>query len=97
MRGLQAVADFQGGIGDGGGGGSGSIVANEVASGSIDGVNVAFSVAFAFAVGTLQVFLNGDLQEPGAGADYTLTGGTGFSFTLAPKPGDKVLAVYVKA
>lgn len=80
----------------GGGGGTVNLVANEIPSGAIDGANTAFSVAFAFVAGTLQVYLNGDLQEPGSGADYVLTGGTGFQFTLAPKVGDKVLTAYVK-
>jgi len=91
------VADFQGGVSDGGGGGTANFVANEIPSGAINGVNADFNVAFAFVTGTLQVYLNGDLQEPGVGADYVLTGGTGFQLTLAPKVGDKVLAAYVKA
>jgi len=49
-------------------------------------------------VSSVQVFLNGLLQEEGSGKDYTL-GGTGsktVTFATAPISGDIVLAHYVK-
>ncbi len=51
------------------------------------------------ATGTLQVFLNGVLQQPGAANDYTLSGQTiQFTFVLKTAPGnpDKVVAHYIK-
>lgn len=93
---------FEGGSGSGTGTVTGADVAavtvqNEVPGGAIDGVNVAFTTAVPYIAGTLQVFLNGDLQHIGATNDYTETGPTGFSLTLAPKVLDKVLVSYIKA
>jgi hypothetical protein len=92
---------FEGGSSDGGSGTvTGAAVAavtvqNEVPVGPIDGLNTSYAPVFAFIPGTLQVFLNGDLQEAG-GNDYTEGVGS-FSFVLAPKPLDKVLVSYIKA
>jgi len=91
---------FEGGSSDGGSGTvTGAAVAavtvqNEVPVGAIDGFNVAYATVSAFIPGTLQVYLNGDLQEAG-GNDYFEGVGT-FTFVLPPKPLDKVLASYIK-
>jgi hypothetical protein len=70
-------------------------VQNEVPGGPINGVNTAFTTAFPFIAGTLQVYLNGDLQESG-GNDYT-EGVSGFTMVLAPKTLDKLLVSYIKS
>ncbi len=92
------MADFQGGTGDGGGGGSTvNLVANEVPGGAIDGLNTSFTLAFLYVAGTLQVFKNGQLLEPGAANDYLENGlFSGFTTTIAPEPLDKLLVSYVK-
>ena len=36
------------------------------------------------------IFLNGVLQDPGV--SYTFDGGTSFSFSIAPKPEDKLIS-----
>jgi len=95
---------FEGGSGSGGGGAvTGAAVAavtvqNEAPGGFINGVNVAFTTAVPFVAGTLQVYLNGDLQEEGAANDYVDAGTLdGFTMTLAPKTFDKVLVSYIKS
>jgi hypothetical protein len=46
-------------------------------------------------VGTEQVFLNGLLQEPGAGNDYTISGAN-ITFLAAPLTGDRLRVTYYK-
>jgi len=46
-------------------------------------------------VGTEQVFLNGILQEPGAGNDYTISGAN-VTMLTAPLTGDRLRASYYK-
>jgi len=43
---------------------------------------------------SLQLFLNGLLQEEGSGKDYTLTGST-IQFTTEPESGDIIIAHYI--
>jgi hypothetical protein len=45
--------------------------------------------------GTEQVFLNGLLQEPGAGNDYTISGAA-ITFLAAPLTGDRLRVTYYK-
>jgi hypothetical protein len=71
------------------------IIANEVPTGDVDGSNAAFVVANTPKTGTLQVYLNGLLQKPGSGKDYTLATAT-VTFTVAPESGDLILCNYVK-
>lgn len=71
------------------------IIANEVPTGDINGANTDFVVANTPASGTLQVYLNGLLQEPGSGKDYQLSGTT-ITFATAPETGDIVLVNYCK-
>ena len=68
---------------------------NETPGGPIDGSNFTFTTAYAFLPGTLQVYLNGDAQNPGASNDY-LEGDGFFALTIAPKPGDVLLCSYIK-
>ena len=66
---------------------------DETPSGSINGSNTAFTLAHSPNPGaSLQLFLNGVLQQPG-GADYTLSGAS-ITMTSAPATGDILLAWY---
>jgi len=60
-------------------------------SGTIDGVNAVFTLSAV--VSSLQLFKNGQLQNPGG--DYTWTGGTAVTFVPGsiPAPGDTLLAL----
>lgn len=71
-------------------------MANEVPSGAIDGVNLIFTLANLYVAGTLQVFKNGQLLEPGALNDYLENGLSGFTTAIPPEPLDKLLVSYVK-
>ena len=67
-------------------------------SAGCNGVTVAFSTTYVFASGTTMVFLNGLLQCPGVGNDYTEDAGeTGITFVTAPLAGDLLLIAYVRA
>jgi len=71
------------------------IIANEVPTGLINGSNTDFDLANTPKSGTLQVYLNGLLQEPGSGNDYILSTDS-VTFSVAPETGDIVLCNYVK-
>jgi hypothetical protein len=72
-----------------------SFVVRETPTGTINGVNTTFTLANTPLVGTEQVFLNGILQEPGAGNDYTISGAT-ITYLAAPLTNDKVRVTYYK-
>lgn len=85
--------------GGGGGSGGGSSVTwtNEAVSGVVNGVNTTFTITSAPTdVGTLELFLDGLLQYPGALLDYTLTGST-ITMTVAPNFGQTLWAIYRSA
>ena len=63
-------------------------------SANCDGVTVAFTLASTPITNSVQVYLNGLLQEAGAGEDYTLAGTT-VTFTTAPITGDILLIHYI--
>lgn len=72
-------------------------VFNEEPSGLKNGTNLVYATASAFRTGTLQVFLNGLLQDPDV--DYVENGSqTGFSFILplVPISTDTLLVNYLK-
>jgi hypothetical protein len=74
--------------------------ANETPSGTINGSNTTFTLANtpanAATGGTaLQLYLNGILQEPGAGNDFTISTNT-ITMLTAPVSGDKLRAFYWK-
>jgi len=74
------------------------LVFNEVPGGDVDGTNTDFTLADAPVEGTVIVHRNGVRQRPGAGNDYTITGGTiTFEAGAIPQTGDSVLVDYVKA
>lgn len=72
-----------------------NFVFNETPSGSVNGSNTTFTLANTPTTGTVQVFLNGQLQEPGAGNDYTISGGT-ITYLTAPVTNDKIRVNYMK-
>lgn len=72
-----------------------NFVDKEIPSGSINGSNTAFTLANTPAVGSEHVYLNGVLQESGAGNDYTISG-TAITMLSAPLTGEKLRVSYRK-
>ena len=70
-----------------------SYIANEVPSGLINSLNTDYTLANTPIVGTVMVYLNGLLQFPGSGGDYTISGTT-ISFVKAPHTASEVLVSY---
>jgi len=73
-------------------GAPGAVAFNELPSGTINSSNTSFSLAHTPTSG-IQLYLNGVLQQPGSGKDYTLLGTT-ITMTAAPNTGDVLLATY---
>jgi hypothetical protein len=72
-----------------------NIVTRETPGGTINGVNTAFTLAATPVAGSEQLFLNGILQEPGAGNDYTISG-VNITMLAAPVTGDRLKVNYLK-
>src|SRR5215475_5055823 len=72
-----------------------NIVTRETPTGSVNGSNTTFTLANTPTAGTEEVFLNGILQEPGAGNDYTISGAT-ITYLTAPATGDRLRVNYRK-
>lgn len=72
-----------------------NFVDKEIPSGSINGSNTAFTLANSPVVGSEHVYLNGLLQESGAGNDYTISGAS-ITFATAPLTGEKIRVSYRK-
>jgi len=70
-------------------------IVNEIPTGTIGSDNTDFDLLNTPITGTVQVYLNGILQEPGTGKDYILSGTT-ISFVQAPEVGDILLVSYDK-
>ena len=70
-----------------------NFVDKEIPSGSINGSNTAFTLANTPVVGSEHVYLNGVLQESGAGNDYTISG-TAITMLSAPLTGEKLRVSY---
>ncbi len=70
-------------------------IVRETPSGSVNGSNVTFTLANTPISGTEMVFLNGILQDPGAGDDYTISGGT-ITYLAAPVTGDRIVVTYIR-
>ena len=70
-------------------------VVRETPSGSVNGTNTSFTLAFTPVSGSESVFLNGILQEPGSGNDYTIAADT-ITFLFTPVSGDKIRVSYIK-
>jgi hypothetical protein len=72
-----------------------TFVTREVPSGTVNGTNDTFTLANTPTAGSDEVFVNGILQDAGAGNDYTLTGATiTFLTGSIPLAGDKVRVSY---
>ena len=72
-----------------------NIVTRETPTGAVNGANTTFTLAATPTAGTEEVFLNGILQEPGAGNDYTISGAT-ITYLAAPLTGDRLRVNYRK-
>jgi hypothetical protein len=72
-----------------------NFVDKEIPSGSINGANATFTLANTPTAGSEHVYLNGLLQESGAGNDYTISGAT-ITMLTAPLTGDKLRVTYRK-
>lgn len=70
-------------------------VTRETPTGAVNGTNTSFVLANTPVTGSESVFLNGILQEPGVGNDYTISVAT-ITYLTAPVTGDKVRVSYVK-
>lgn len=74
---------------------SSTFVDRETPSGTVNGSNTAFTLANTPTSGSEHVYLNGLLQEPGAGNDYTISGAA-ITYLTAPLTGDKIRISYRK-
>lgn len=70
-------------------------VDRETPTGAVNGSNTAYTLANTPVAGSEHVYLNGLLQEPGAGNDYTIAG-TAITYLSAPQTGDKIRVSYRK-
>jgi hypothetical protein len=77
-----------------GGLGQSAFVDRETPAGSVNGVNVTFTLANTPFAGSEHVFVNGILQTSG-GADYSISGTT-ITMTVAPETGDVIRVSYRK-
>lgn len=71
------------------------MVTRETPTGTLDGVNDTFVLAAAARAGTESVYVNGILQDSGAGNDYTIAGDT-ITMLYALSSGDKLRVSYFK-
>lgn len=74
---------------------SSNFIKNETPSGTQNGSNVDFTLAFTPIAGTPEVYLNGVLQDLGSGNDYTISSSV-ISFAVAPVSTDKIRVHYIK-
>lgn len=72
-----------------------NFVDKETPSGALNGVNTTFTLANTPITGSEHVYLNGLLQESGAGEDYTISGAT-ITFLLPPVTLDRLKISYRK-
>ncbi len=72
-----------------------SVITRETPSGAVNSSNTTYTLANTPIAGTEQVFLNGILQEPSAGNDYTISGAT-ITYLTAPATGDRLRVTYLK-
>jgi hypothetical protein len=71
-------------------------VGNEVPTGTLNGVNVTFTLAAVPLASSVQLFRRGLFMSQGAGDDYTISGAT-ITFSEAPAAGENLRAFYIKA
>lgn len=73
----------------------GNFVVNETPGGLLNNSNVTYTLAFAPVAGSVQLYVNGQLLDPGAGNDYTISTNTiTMLYTLIST--DKIRANYLK-
>jgi hypothetical protein len=72
-----------------------NIISNETPTGAINGTNTTFAIANTPQVSSLELYLNGQLLEPGTGNDYTISG-TAVTMLFPPVTSDKLRAYYIK-
>mgnify|MGYP000732851422 CR=1 FL=1 len=72
-----------------------NFITRETPSGAVDGVNVTYTLANTPYTGSEEIFLNGILQDVGAGNDYTISGAT-ITMLVAPLTGEKIRVNYRK-
>lgn len=70
-----------------------TFITREVPSGSINGSNTAFTLANTPTAGSEQVYLDGILQQSGAGNDYTISGNA-ITYLTAPLTAQVLLVSY---
>lgn len=68
-------------------------ITRETPTGTLNGVNTTFTLANTPVAGSEEVFLNGLLQEPAAGNDYTISGAT-ITYLTAPLATDRLRVNY---
>lgn len=77
--------------------GGSTMVNRETPAGTVNGSNVMFTLAFTPISGTEMVFINGILQDAGAGNDYTISGAVITTLSgSTPVTGDKIRVTYWK-
>lgn len=74
---------------------AGNFVDKETPSGTINGSNTSFVLANTPTATTEHIYLNGILQDVGAGNDYTISGAT-ITMLTAPLTGEKIRVTYRK-
>lgn len=79
----------------GGGLGPTNFVNGETPAGSVNGINVTFTLAFTPTANTDSVYLNGVRLRRGALQDYTISGAV-ITMSAAPQTGDGLLVDYIK-
>ena len=72
-----------------------NFVDNETPTGTVNGINVTFTLANTPTAGTEHLYLNGVRQKSGAGNDYTISTNT-ITYLAAPLTGDVLLVDYKK-
>jgi len=70
------------------------LIFHEIPSGLINSINTVYTLANTPVADTVQVFLNGLLQAPGTGLDYTVSGTT-ITFAKAPRTHSDLYVHYV--
>lgn len=73
----------------------GDMVAHETPSGAVNGSNTTYTLANTPQNSSVRVYVNGVLQEPGSGNDYTISGTT-ITMLYTLQTGDKIRVFYQK-
>ena len=71
------------------------VIKGETPTGALNGVNLTFTLANTPKAGTVDVYVNGILQDSGAGNDYEISGNT-VTLTYALAAADKIRVAYFK-